>query len=89
MFVLPNMGNYDNNRIQAAYQSRALGLAQTYGAALVDFGRLGRQSFSYWNGLGYWGNSSNPAVSGADGIHPSDAGHQFMADTLLPILVSA
>jgi lysophospholipase L1-like esterase len=89
MIVLPHIGRYDTSTwLYQDYAQRSLGLAHAYGAALVDLWTLGRNSWNHWNSLGYWGNSSNPGAAGSDSVHPSDAGYQHIADTLLPILTT-
>jgi lysophospholipase L1-like esterase len=89
MIVLPHVGKYDTSTyLYQDYAYRARGLAEAFGAALVDFWTLGRNSWAYWNGLNYWGDSSNPGATGTDNVHPSDAGHAYIASVLLPILTS-
>lgn len=75
------------NTLYQNYCVRARGLAETYGAAFVNIWPLGRNSWAYWNSLGYFGDPANGGVAGTDAVHPSDAGHKFIADTLLPILM--
>lgn len=90
LILMQHIGKYDAaSQKWHDYVSRGRMIAEAYGAAFVDFWTLGRNSWNYWNSLGYWGNSSTAGgASGTDTIHMSDAGHQFVADTLLPILKS-
>ncbi|MFF9649689.1 SGNH/GDSL hydrolase family protein [Streptomyces sp. NPDC014622] len=87
LFCLPHNGNHDlTNFVYQDYVARGRGLADAYGAAFIDLWSIGRNSWDYWNSLGYWGDLSNPGAVGTDVIHMSDAGHKFMADTVLPVL---
>ncbi|MGA5820798.1 SGNH/GDSL hydrolase family protein [Kitasatospora sp. NPDC094028] len=86
MIVLPNVGNFDTNYLYQDYAGPARGLAEAFGAALVDFWTIGDNTWNYWQSLGYWASASNPGAAGSDTVHPSDAGHQFIANTLLPYL---
>jgi lysophospholipase L1-like esterase len=61
--------------------SRAL--AESLGAAYVDVQAATQQSWSVWCGSGRAGNENDPTTSGADGGHPSDAGHRVIADLVL------
>jgi hypothetical protein len=90
LLLLTHIGAFDGLGNWAPIVERARGLAESYGAALVDMWSLGRNSWGYWNTLGYWGNgaSSTAGAAGTDTIHPSDAGHQAYHDALLPVLVS-
>lgn len=63
--------------------------ASTYGAASINFWLRGRASWDYWNSLGYWANASYSGGAGSDGVHPSDAGHAYMADSIKSILTAA
>lgn len=77
----------DPTRIKAQVAQAMYGLAEFYGAAVVNTGVLSRQSWIYAQQQGLMGNSGNPAVSGSDDVHPSDAGFQVVADELLKILL--
>jgi hypothetical protein len=90
MIVLPHIGTFDTtNVLYQDYVSRARGLAEGFGAALVDMWAIGRNSWNLWNSLGYWANSSVPGAAGTDNVHPSDAGHQFIYSQIFPILSGA
>lgn len=90
MILLPHLGTHDvTNFLYQDYASRARGLADAYGAALVDVWAIGRNSWSYWNSLGYWGTASNPGAAGTDSVHLSDAGYAFVADIVKPIVMAA
>lgn len=90
LLVFQHIGNYDNTHYRYQdYIARGRMLAESMGAACVNFWSLGRNSWNYWNTLGYWGNASSVGSAGSDTIHLSDAGHQYMANTILPILTAA
>lgn len=87
MIMLPNVGTFDSTtNIYQDYVARARGLAEGFNAAFVDIWTLGRNSWNYWESLGYWANASVPGTAGTDSVHPSDAGHQFIYNTVLPII---
>jgi lysophospholipase L1-like esterase len=69
---------------QLKTQSRVL--ADSVGAAFVDVQAATGQPWSSWCGSGRAGNENNPAASGADGGHPSDAGHSYLADLVLSVI---
>lgn len=87
LIVLPHIGSFDttNYRYQD-YAVRGRAIAEAYGGAFIDMWALGRNSWNYWNSLGYWSNSTSPGASGTDSVHPSDTGHAFIANTILPII---
>ncbi|MFD4608273.1 hypothetical protein ACFWOT_09165 [Streptomyces sp. NPDC058440] len=89
VFVLPHIGKADAQgyRFQD-FTDRTYALASTFEAAVVDFWNLGRNSWNYYNQLGYWGNPSAPGSAGTDAALFSDAGHEQMADVLASILDS-
>jgi lysophospholipase L1-like esterase len=90
LIAMQHIGNYDNTNYRYQdYIARGRELAEAFGAAFVNLWPLGRNSWNYWNGLGYWGNSGTPGIAGTDSIHMSDAGHQFAANTILPILTAS
>jgi hypothetical protein len=88
MIVLPHVGTFNALKTYHEICQKARGVAEEYGAALVDFWTLGRNSWNYANGIGYWGNGSTttPGIAGTDGVHLSDGGQSFMRDVLLPII---
>jgi lysophospholipase L1-like esterase len=86
LFVLPHGGTIGHTPHYLDYAARLRGVAEAYGAALIDFGALGRNSWDYWNTLGYWSDPAVPGAAGGDWIHPSDAGHQYMADQVLALI---
>jgi lysophospholipase L1-like esterase len=89
VFVLPHIGLADlqGYRFQD-FADRTYALANTFEAAVVDFWNLGRNSWNFWNSLGYWGNSSAPGTAGTDAVLVSDAGHSYMAGVLTALLNS-
>jgi lysophospholipase L1-like esterase len=89
LILMQHIGSYDSTTYKwQDYTERVRGIAEAYGAAFVDIWPLGRNSWNYWQSLGFWGNSTTVGVAGTDTIHMSDAGHQYVANTLLPILTS-
>ncbi|WP_158690351.1 hypothetical protein [Streptomyces sp. PsTaAH-124] len=89
VFVLPHIGQADAQgyRFQD-FADRTYALASTFEAAVVDFWNLGRNSWNFWNSLGYWGNPTAPGTAGTDAVLPSDAGHSHMAGVLAALLNS-
>jgi hypothetical protein len=79
LFLMPHIGGFDGNKIWASYQARFRGIAQGYDAGLIDFTAIGRRSWQRWSNLGYWAVTDGTGGAGADKVHPSDAGHAFMA----------
>lgn len=87
MLVLPHIGTFDSSTLlYQDYAARGRGLAEAYGAAFVNMWAIGRNSWNYWNTLGYWSNSSNPGAAGTDNVHPSDAGHAFISSVIKPLI---
>jgi lysophospholipase L1-like esterase len=90
MILLQHVGKQDTtNNLYQDYVARARGLAEAYGAALINVWALGNNSWNYFNNLGYWGNGANPAIAGADNVHLSDAGHTFVYNTIAPYITPA
>ncbi|MEU9404782.1 hypothetical protein AB0E08_03615 [Streptomyces sp. NPDC048281] len=89
VFVLPHIGQADAQgyRFQD-FADRTYALANTFEAAVVDFWNLGRNSWNFFNSLGYWGNPSAPGTAGTDAVLLSDAGHSYMAGVLTALLNS-
>ena len=90
LILMQHIGQYDATNLKwQDYAARGRTIAEAYGAAFVDMWPLGRNSWNYWNSLGYWGNSAaSGGVAGTDVIHMSDAGHTAVANAILPILTS-
>jgi len=88
MIVTQHFGHFTNPSIYAGYSTRMKGLADTFGAAYVNIWGLGRNSWAYWNGLGYWGNANTPGPAGTDNVHPSNAGHDYISSIINPIVMS-
>ncbi|WP_217545560.1 hypothetical protein [Streptomyces sp. GbtcB6] len=89
VLVLPHIGTAD--ALGWRYQDfadRALSLALAHEAALVNLWALGRNSWNYWNGLGYWANTATPGAAGTDAVHMSDAGHAYVASVISALLQS-
>ena len=88
IIVQNHFGHFTNPLTFAQYGSRLHDLADTYGAAYVNIWSSGRNSWPYWNSLGFWGNASNPGPAGTDNVHPSNAGHTFMSSVITPLVMS-
>ncbi|MFD5308321.1 glycosyl hydrolase family 28-related protein [Streptomyces ardesiacus] len=89
MFVLPHLGKHDvTNYVYQDYAIRARGLAEAFNAALVDIWTLGRNSWNYWNSLGYWGDANNVGQTGTDSVHMGNTGYAHMASHITPLLMS-
>lgn len=73
-------------RAWSQYAMGFLGLAQVYNCAYINFWTLGRNSYSNWTNLSYWGSAANPGLPGADGVHLSDIGHNYVGSTFLQLL---
>lgn len=88
LFLAQHMGNFAGVTFYGNYMSRINDLANAYGAAVVNMWELGRNSWNYWNSLGYWGDGTAPGAAGTDAVHLSDAGHQAVADAITPLILS-
>jgi lysophospholipase L1-like esterase len=93
MLILPHRGapsfEEQSTNYYANYTARLRGLAEAYNAAFIDYFPIGRNSWNYWNSLGYWGNNGfGDGRSGTDPVHLSDAGFQAMADAITPIVTA-
>lgn len=89
ILATPHLGTHDvTNFKYQDYAERARALADVYNCAVVNWWTLGRNSWQYWNSLGYWGTNAGTGAAGTDAVHMSDAGFQFMADSVLPLLTS-
>lgn len=88
LIVLPHVGNYNVLKQYHLIAQEARGVAESFGAALIDMWAIGRNSFSNWTTAGYWGNNATttPGISGSDAVHLSDTGAQKYHDTILPLL---
>jgi|GEM_PF-5347372 len=89
IFLLQHVGKNDTtNFMYQDYVARARGIAEGYGAALVNMWGLGRNSWNYWNGLGYWGNGASFGASGTDNVHLSDTGQAYVWSALAPLVTT-
>jgi hypothetical protein len=89
VILLPHVGTADTATF--CYQDfvdRAHGLARVFQAAVIDLWALGRNSWNYWQALGYWGDTSNPGAAGTDAFFMSDAGHSYVAGVINTLLTS-
>lgn len=86
----PHKGNTaDTTYLYQQYLRELRAVCEEYGAMLIDAWPIGYNVWSYWNGLGYWGDGTNDGLAGSNVVHPSDAGHQAMANILKPLLLAA
>lgn len=89
ILATPHLGTHDTTNFKYQdYAERARALADVYNCAVVNWWAMGRNSWAYWNSLGYWGTSAGTGATGTDSVHMSDTGFQYMADQLLPLLTS-
>lgn len=89
LFVMPHLGNYDTaNELYQDVVLRARALAEVYGAGFLNLWARGRNSYGYMTARGLMGQSAVPGAAGADVVHLSDAGHQWVHDQILPILTA-
>lgn len=88
ILFLPYLGNFDPTRLGSAYSVRLRGLADHYGAALINGGPVYRNSQAYAVSSGYLGvtNGANPGASGSDSVHVSDQGADWNADLIMRVL---
>lgn len=88
LIVMQHIGKYDNATPKwQDYSDRMRGIAEAFGAAMVNIWPMGRNSWNYWNAQNYWGNSAaSGGVSGTDTIHMSNAGHTAVYNAILPLL---
>jgi hypothetical protein len=90
VFLLPIIRTgSDTMFVKAAIASAMHGLAQYYGAALVDTAMTQRTSWAYAQSLGYMGNSASPGAAGNDETHQSDAGFQATWNELAKVIMPA
>ena len=89
---MPHVGTYDNDVwVYQDYAVRARGIAEAFGLLYVDLWSIGRNSWNWWlhqSGGSFWANPAQPGTGGHDVIHLSDAGHQFVASTILSAISS-
>jgi lysophospholipase L1-like esterase len=89
IIMMPHLGTHDTTNYQyQSYAERGRVLAEVYGAAFINMWAIGRNSWAYWSGLGYWGTSAGTGAAGTDAVHLSDAGFQHMADQVIPLLTA-
>lgn len=89
IIALPHLGTHDvTNFKYQDYAIRARTLAEAYGAACIDWWTIGRNSWQYWNSLGYWGTNAGTGAAGTDAVHLSDAGFAAMAAPIINLLES-
>lgn len=88
LILLPHVGKFDTtNYLWGAYVDRLRGLAESYGAAVVDVWAAARNSWNRWNAAGMWGSTTTPGGAGTDNAHLSDAGNRAIADLIIPTII--
>jgi lysophospholipase L1-like esterase len=89
MIVIPHLGIHDvTNFVYQEYANRARAMADTYGIAFVNVWSLGRNSWGYWDSLGYWSDANNVGAVGHDSVHPNDVGYSFITQHILSVVDS-
>jgi len=89
VIVVPHRGNTpDLTELYPAYIRELRAVADSYGALLVDFWPIGKNSYPYWSNLGYFGDGTADGLSGNNPVHPGDAGHAYMESVLYPLLTT-
>jgi hypothetical protein len=89
VIALPHLGRHvTSNYRYSEYAARLRGLAFSYGAAVIDWWEMGRNSWPYWSTLGYWGTNAGTGAAGSDSVHLSDAGFEAMAAPVIDLLTS-
>jgi hypothetical protein len=87
--VMHHIGTNDTTtNLYQDYIARARGIAEGFGAALIDMWAIGNNSWNYWSGLGYWGSGTTLGAAGNDMIHLSDVGHQNVFNYVSPLLLA-
>jgi hypothetical protein len=86
--VVPHFGQFMGlGHTEAAYTARLRGLAEQFGAAIINMYTIGRSSWEYQNAQGRWGSTTAPGgLAGTDAIHMSDAGHLWQAQQIASLL---
>jgi lysophospholipase L1-like esterase len=80
---VPASGNPQTETLYAQLIAQSRTVAASLGAAVIDVQAATAQPWSAWCAAGRAGNENDPSKSGADGVHPSDAGHRYIADLIL------
>lgn len=86
--VTDHFGLYpDAGLIAPRYATQARDIAESFGAAWLNRWALGRNSWDYFDGLGYWGITGGATgAAGTDVVHPSDGGMAAYAAALIELL---
>ncbi|MFJ9719963.1 hypothetical protein ACIRPQ_29225 [Streptomyces sp. NPDC101213] len=83
LILMPHIGNAERISMRYSdYMTRLLGTAHAYNIAFVDVWTLGRNSWNYFNSLGYWGSAATPGAIGTDSVHASDTGFQAVWEAI-------
>lgn len=76
LLLAPHLGpTFDPAFVYASYINRLRGVAEAYGAALVNLWAIYRNNWTYANSLGYWSAADATGNAGSDQAHPSDVGN--------------
>jgi lysophospholipase L1-like esterase len=87
IFLWPPL--YDTPEIQQRYaqlRDQSLAIAKSAGAAYIDITAMTGKPWSSWCKAGRAGKAQNPAEAGWDYAHPSDAGHRYIADSIMTVI---
>lgn len=88
LFIMNHVGEYDTINQYHLYAAGIKSLCETYGAGMIDFWTLGRNSWQNWKDLSYWGNDSSNGNPGSSTVHPGDIGHAYMASVITPYVMA-
>ena len=88
VFLVPHVGTLEGATKQYHnYTAQLRGLAEAYGAALIDSWTIGRNSWDYANSIGWWGRSDATGGAGSDPVHPSNEGFRLMYEALASVVL--
>jgi hypothetical protein len=92
VLVVDNIMKISSDTVRPTWreiESRGESLATVYGSAYVNVGATLGNSWSRFYNLGYMGNTTqnNVGKAGADDIHMSDKGQEYMAKQILKVLL--
>lgn len=90
LFLMQHIGTFDasGTPLYHRYMQQIRGMAEAYGAAVVDMWARYYNNWDLAADSGYWGDGTSSGLAGTNTVHPSDAGHQAIANALLPILTA-
>jgi lysophospholipase L1-like esterase len=69
------------------YERELQMLAKAWNCGVLNLWAIGKNSYAYMNGLGYWGTANTAVgIAGNDVVHLSDAGHAWVASNVLSVI---